>query len=172
MKSLFGVCLFAVLCLCSASDHAELAEDLQFNCSQYQESQCIAIQKTSDCEWCGSPGAACINNSTIGPCVFPKQGAYATWNGQIIAKDPSSCILVEGNYYFPPSSIAWTYFALDDGYHTHCPWKGEASYYNVTVGGETNDDCAWSYIDAWWAAQAISGYVAFWNGVVVTPIHV
>jgi len=141
------------------------------NCPQYNEGACIAIQKSSDCEWCGQPGAACIDNSTTGPCSFPSGGAVATWNGTIIAKSMNKCLIVEGNYYFPPNAIQWNYFELVEGYHTKCPWKGTASYYNVTIGSFTNPECAWSYIDAWWAAQLISGYVAFWNGVVVTPIH-
>jgi uncharacterized protein (DUF427 family) len=41
---------------------------------------------------------------------------------------------VEGNVYFPAESVKKEYFSPTD-LHTTCPWKGEASYYTVTVGG-------------------------------------
>lgn len=39
---------------------------------------------------------------------------------------------VEGNRYFPQSSLDMQYFQLSQT-HTTCPWKGVASYYNVVV---------------------------------------
>jgi len=51
--------------------------------------------------------------------------------------------------------------------HTTCGWKGEASYYDVVVNGETNKDAAWFYPDPKPAADNIKGYVAFWKGVQV-----
>ena len=48
-----------------------------------------------------------------------------------------------------------------------CPWKGEASYYNVAVDGQTNKDAAWFYPSPKPAAAEIRDYVAFWHGVKV-----
>jgi uncharacterized protein (DUF427 family) len=49
-----------------------------------------------------------------------------------------------------------------------CGWKGEASYYNVVVNGQTNKDAAWYYPSTKPAADEIKGYVAFWRGVKVS----
>jgi len=73
---------------------------------------------------------------------------------------------IEGNHYFPPSSLQWEFF--NGSYrHSVCPWKGEASYYHVKVGTFENQDAAWTYLQAKEKAKAIEGYVAFWKGVQV-----
>lgn len=75
-------------------------------------------------------------------------------------------VLVEGNNYFPPESLRREYFNASDQ-HTHCPWKGDASYYDVVVAGASNEGAAWYYPDPKEAAANIKGRVAFWKGVVV-----
>ena len=73
---------------------------------------------------------------------------------------------VEGNYYFPPQSLKRDYFTPSPT-HTSCPWKGEASYYDIQVNGRINKDAAWYYPSPKDAAKSIAGYVAFWKGVQV-----
>ena len=51
--------------------------------------------------------------------------------------------------------------------HTHCPWKGDASYYTIEAGGKKNIDGAWYYPETKQAADNIKGYVAFWKGVEI-----
>lgn len=89
----------------------------------------------------------------------------AIWNGEIIAESDET-VVVEGNHYFPPSSIRKEYFK-ETSTHTVCPWKGTASYYSVEVNGEENKDAAWYYPETSELAKNIKGYVAFWNGVKV-----
>lgn len=93
--------------------------------------------------------------------------ATATWNGTVLAKSDDT-IIVEGNHYFPPDSIAREHF-VDSDTHTTCPWKGEASYFTVEVDGERNPDAAWYYPDPKDAASQIKDYVAFWKGVTIEP---
>ena len=45
---------------------------------------------------------------------------------------------------------------------TYCPYKGEASYYDVTVGGDTVSDAVWTYEHPYPAVAAIDGHVAFY----------
>lgn len=90
----------------------------------------------------------------------------ATWNGKVIAESNETRV-IEGNHYFPPESINKEYFT-DSDTHTVCPWKGTASYYNVVVDGQENKDAAWYYPETKQLADAIKGYVAFWNGVEVS----
>jgi len=89
----------------------------------------------------------------------------ATWNGAVLAES-NETVVVEGNHYFPPDAIDKQYFNSSDT-HTICPWKGEASYYNVVVNGETNKDAAWYYPETKPEANNIKGYLAFWRGVKV-----
>ncbi len=89
----------------------------------------------------------------------------AIWNGAILAES-DRCEVVEGNQYFPPDSIKSEYFQ-ESNTHTSCPWKGQASYYNIVVEGEVNKDAAWYYPNVKDAAKQIKGYVAFWRGVKV-----
>jgi uncharacterized protein (DUF427 family) len=89
----------------------------------------------------------------------------ATWQGETLAES-NDTVVVEGNHYFPADSIERELFRASDT-HTICPWKGEASYFNVSVNGETNRDAAWYYPHPKDAAANIKGRVAFWKGVVV-----
>jgi uncharacterized protein (DUF427 family) len=89
----------------------------------------------------------------------------AVWNGVVLAESDET-IVVEGNHYFPASSVSRQHFRVSD-HHTTCPWKGQASYYDVVVGDQVNPNAAWYYPAASQAAKKIEGYVAFWRGVRV-----
>jgi uncharacterized protein (DUF427 family) len=89
----------------------------------------------------------------------------ARWNGAVIAESDDT-VLVEGNHYFPPESVNPALLEASDS-HTHCPWKGEASYKSVVVDGKRNPDAAWFYPDPLPAAAGIKGRFAFWKGVQV-----
>lgn len=89
----------------------------------------------------------------------------ATWNGTIVAESDDT-VVVEGNHYFPADSIRREYFRTSDT-HTHCPWKGEASYYDIVVDGAVNEGAAWYYPAPEAAAANIKGRIAFWQGVGV-----
>jgi uncharacterized protein (DUF427 family) len=91
----------------------------------------------------------------------------AVWNGAVLAEaDRDQVEVVEGNIYFPPTAINQDYFT-PSATHTVCPWKGTASYYNVVVDGQVNQDAAWYYPTPKDAAKQIAGYIAFWHGVDV-----
>lgn len=89
----------------------------------------------------------------------------AVFNGKVVA-DSDATEVVEGNHYFPPSTIKNEYFEPSDR-TTVCPWKGTASYYDVVVDGERGEAAAWYYPETKQAAKRIEGYVAFWKGVTV-----
>ena len=91
----------------------------------------------------------------------------AIWKGEVVAESDAT-VVVEGNHYFPPDSIRKEYFAPSDQ-RTICSWKGEASYYDLVVGGETNAGAAWYYPAPKEAAAEIVNHVAFWRGVEVGP---
>ncbi len=95
----------------------------------------------------------------------------ATWNDTVIAESTDT-IQIEGNQYFPASSVHMDFLKSSEA-HTTCIWKGEASYYDVVVGDQTNAAAAWYYptpkdgsIDR--VGHDFTNYVAFWNGVEVS----
>lgn len=90
----------------------------------------------------------------------------ATWNGTLLAESDRT-ILVEGNQYFPAEDVVADRLQASDT-HSHCPWKGDASYYTVVADGATNVDAAWYYPAPFDAAKQIKDYVAFWKGVEVS----
>ena len=94
--------------------------------------------------------------------------AKATWNGVTITESDDIAV-VEGNAYIPLSAVKPGCLTEDrETRATYCHWKGIATYFDVTVGGETNASAAWQYVEPYSQAAVIRGRVAFWNGVEVT----
>lgn len=89
----------------------------------------------------------------------------AIWNDRVIAES-DDIVIVEGNHYFPSTSIASELFDASDT-QSVCSWKGTAHYYNIIVEGNTNADAAWYYPETKKAADNIRGRIAFWRGVEI-----
>ena len=90
----------------------------------------------------------------------------AIWNGATIAES-DDIVEVEGNAYFPLASLDRQH-AVDSTTHSHCPWKGDASYFSLKVGDQINTDAAWYYPTPKMGAEAVADRVAFWRGVKVS----
>lgn len=97
----------------------------------------------------------------------------AVWNDKVIAEaDKEDLIYIEGNWYFPPSSLKRE-LTTESMTHTTCPWKGEANYLNAVVDGKTNEDAIWYYPEPKQSGieqvkKDFSNYVAFWRGIQVS----
>ena len=89
----------------------------------------------------------------------------AIWNNTVIAESDDT-VLVEGNYYFPESSLKRE-FTTFSNHKTSCAWKGQANYYSLIVNGDMLADAVWYYPDPKPEAEMVRGRVAFWNGVKV-----
>jgi uncharacterized protein (DUF427 family) len=90
----------------------------------------------------------------------------ASFKGTEIARSDDT-VVVEGNHYFPLSAVT-DGVLQPSGTHTTCPWKGEASYYDVVIGDDRNPDAAWYYPSPKDAAKEITDRVAFWKGIEVS----
>ncbi len=90
----------------------------------------------------------------------------AIWKDEVIAESEET-VVIEGNHYFPPTSVN-NEFLVESSTTTVCPWKGEASYYDIVVGDNVNKDGAWYYPAPKAEAAEIIDHVAFWRGVQVT----
>lgn len=89
----------------------------------------------------------------------------AIWNNIVIANSRDTTV-IEGNHYFPLSSVKMQYLEPSDT-HTTCQSKGIASYYNIRLGDAVNIDAVWYYPDPKPAAENIKGRVAFSDSVAV-----
>ena len=97
----------------------------------------------------------------------------AVLGGTVLAEaSAEDLVKIEGNWYFPPSSLADEAFDKSPTAY-HCPWKGDAQYWNVGAGDDHLPDGAWSYPDPIPSSfdkvgHDYSGYVAFDRRVTVT----
>jgi uncharacterized protein (DUF427 family) len=81
--------------------------------------------------------------------------------GSTTIAQASDYATVEGNIYFPPSSITDKSILQPSSQTSVCPWKGTASYYSLHVDGKTLKDAAWYYPQPKEKVQHIKDYVAF-----------
>ncbi|MBL4725150.1 MAG: DUF427 domain-containing protein [Rhizobiaceae bacterium] len=89
------------------------------------------------------------------------------FNGQTIIDSSNAMIMQETRlppaFYFPREDVRMD-LLTPTNLHTNCPFKGNASYWNITVGDKTAENAVWGYEDAYDEALIVKDYVAFyWN---------
>ena len=91
--------------------------------------------------------------------------AVAKVDDEIVAESDDT-IKVEGNHYFPRSSVKMDSLQRTD-LTTQCHWKGEANYYTVNAAGKELKNAAWTYeAPITDRAEPIKDYIAFYSNVV------
>jgi uncharacterized protein (DUF427 family) len=66
-------------------------------------------------------------------------------------------------YYFPQDEVR-TDLLEPTEHTTHCPFKGDASYWSIKVGDRISENAAWAYPDPIPGAPPLVDYLAFyWN---------
>jgi uncharacterized protein (DUF427 family) len=84
--------------------------------------------------------------------------------GQVIASSKNALTLREANYdpvvYVPRRDVDLSMLKKSN-LATHCPYKGDAEYYSITVGDKIVEDAAWSYREPCKTLFAIAGHLAF-----------
>lgn len=78
----------------------------------------------------------------------------------VVVAESDKTETVEGNHYFPRQAVREDFLKKSPTQYT-CSWKGECTYYNIEVDGQTVEDGAWSYVTPPQAAKNIAGFVAF-----------
>ena len=92
-----------------------------------------------------------------------------TFAGETIADTTHAMVMREPKhtpvYYFPRQAAAMDLFTPTDN-HSHCPWKGNCSYFSIAAGGKTSENGFWSYEDPYPEISVIKDYVSFyWDRV-------
>ncbi len=91
--------------------------------------------------------------------------------GAVIGESSNALELVEGGYppviYFPREDIAMAFLDATDK-STHCPHKGDASYFSVVTKSTTLENVAWSYETPKEEVARIKDHLAFYTDGDVT----
>ena len=94
-------------------------------------------------------------------------------DGETVAESDRPVLLDETGlptrYYLPREDVR-TELLRPTSRSTTCPFKGQASYWSVDVGGTVHDDLVWSYEAPIPAAQGIAGLMSFYNDRVEVAV--
>lgn len=88
-------------------------------------------------------------------------------NGVTVAESRRVALLHETGhlpvYYFPKDNVRMDLLERTD-HSSHCPFKGDATYWNIEVPGGVAEKAVWGYESPIADARELSNYVAFyWN---------
>lgn len=88
-----------------------------------------------------------------------------TFGGKVIADTTHALTLKEAAYpamqYIPRADVAMD--VLRPTTHaSHCPYKGDASYFTIVAGEKAAENAVWSYERPFPAMAEIAGYLAFY----------
>ena len=106
----------------------------------------------------------------IGPdhpiTVTPHPGRVrVTFEGRPVADSADVLVLREASYppvfYFPRADVAMSDLVRTE-HSTHCPYKGDASYYSLTADGKVSPNAVWTYETPFDQMSAIAGRLAFY----------
>ena len=92
-----------------------------------------------------------------------------TYNGKTIAESTHALVMQEADYprvhYIPRDDVNMA-FLIPTDHDSHCPYKGDASYFSLEVDGQTAENAVWYYDDPYPAVTEIRDHVAFYNARV------
>ena len=90
-------------------------------------------------------------------------------NGVVVAKSEKALALDEATYarvlYLPREDARMAHFERTD-HATHCPFKGDASYYSLVTGERRDENAVWTYETPIAAVAAIKDHLAFYPETV------
>jgi len=88
-----------------------------------------------------------------------------TFAGRTVADSTHALNLKEATYppvvYIPRADVDMNLLARTD-HRTHCPYKGDASYYSIKADGKMAENAIWTYEQPFPGVAQIAGYVAFY----------
>jgi uncharacterized protein (DUF427 family) len=88
-----------------------------------------------------------------------------TFAGRVVADTTRALTLQETTYkpvqYIPREDADMSLLSRTDN-STHCPYKGDASYYSIKVGDRVAENAVWSYEQPFPAMSQISDHLAFY----------
>ncbi|MBM3528322.1 MAG: DUF427 domain-containing protein [Alphaproteobacteria bacterium] len=109
--------------------------------------------------------------------IAPAPGRVrVTFNGEIVADTTRALELRETTYkpvFYIPRADANLALLERSAHATHCPYKGDASYFTIKAGERASENAVWSYETPFPAMKEIERYLAFYpsrvDGIELTP---
>jgi uncharacterized protein (DUF427 family) len=87
------------------------------------------------------------------------------FGGEAVADSSATLYLFETGhlpvYYFPRADVRFDLLE-PTSQRTHCPYKGDASYYTVVAGGRRFENAVWAYAEPIASVPELADYVAFY----------
>jgi uncharacterized protein (DUF427 family) len=87
-------------------------------------------------------------------------------DGERIAESEHPVVLEETGmptrYYLPREDVRMD-LLRPTSFKTECPFKGQAKYWTLELGGAVHDGIVWSYEEPIAAAEGITGLLCFYN---------
>jgi uncharacterized protein (DUF427 family) len=121
----------------------------------------------------GDQSAGVFNFEVAAPQNHPLYLEYsprrvrAVFGGETVADSRRVKLLHEKGhlpvYYFPAEDVRRDLLERTD-HATHCPFKGDAAYWSVRVGGRVAENAVWGYPETLESAPPLSGLLAFYWG--------
>ena len=85
--------------------------------------------------------------------------------GRVVADSKAALTLRESDYppvqYLPREDVDMSLLERTDN-ESYCPYKGEASYYSIPLGGARSANAIWTYEAPYDAVASINDHVAFY----------
>lgn len=107
--------------------------------------------------------------------VTPHDGRVTVGIGGRTLVDTTSALVLQESTYPPvlylPREDADLAALEASTTHTHCPYKGEASYFSIPTDDGVLTDSVWSYEDPHDAVSQIAGHLAFYPDRVEITQH-
>ena len=85
--------------------------------------------------------------------------------GRTIADTQNAIALRESSYpvaYYVPRGDADLSLLERTAHTSYCPYKGDASYYSIPIGGDRSTNAVWTYETPYPAVAGIKEYLAFY----------
>ena len=110
-----------------------------------------------------APGSHPPRRIDVEPCAARVRVEFG---GEVVAESRRTLLLHEASYppvhYFPRDDVRMD-LLVRTGHTTHCPYKGDATYWSLEAGGRTAENAVWSYEDPIPGMGGIAGYLAFYR---------
>ena len=94
-----------------------------------------------------------------------EKSVRVTFAGRVIADTTQALTLKEASYkpvFYIPRADADMSLLKRTGHQTHCPYKGDASYFSIVVEGHSAENAVWSYEQPFPAMAEIKDHLAFY----------
>jgi len=99
--------------------------------------------------------------------IEPLKGRVVVTHGGVVIADTRDALTLREStypavYYIPRKDVDMTHLQRTE-HATYCPYKGDASYYSISIDGEGPANAVWTYEAPYDAVGEIKDHLAFYT---------